>query len=88
MQDINIDKINNFLKREDLIGHDLLLRTKCLDTDSKLKAALKEREQLVSQINTLQTSLSNKESEIIKLNGMMESYVDLINNLVAEEKGE
>lgn len=88
MQEIDMQKINKFLQREDLDGHLLKLKTRCLAADGLLREVVAQKEHLLQQSSELQSQLSNANSEIQKLNGKIEGLVELINEHLMQEEGE
>jgi len=89
LKEKEIELANNFLQEDHEDEFHNLLKTKCLQTDFLLKEATRVAQEMVSQINAMRTALSNKENEILRLNGMQEGHVNMINEIVnKKEKGE
>lgn len=89
MAELNLELVNEFLKSEKLEGHELLLKNKCLQTNELLKDAIKNKNEIVAQLNKLQQDLANKENDILRLNGTLEGHVDMISEIAqTSEQGE
>ena len=84
MAEMNFEKINEFLQSDELKGHELILKSRCLETDARLREMVQEKAQIIEKINGLQVELNNKESDIVRTNGTQEGYIGMINDIVAQ----
>jgi len=88
MEELNVEAINEFLQAEHDDQFKTALKTKCLAADAALKEAVASREEAVEEANKLQEKLNTLGSEIVRLNGVMQGQVELIDELVGTATSE
>ena len=62
------------------------MKNKCLETDAALKIAVQDKSRMVEQLNQLQNALSAKDTDIVRLNGMQEAFVGVIDGIISQNK--
>ena len=75
---VDMQVVNEFIQDELLEGTDKVLRDKCVEVDKVLRTA-------VEDLNKLREAINNKNTEIARLNGILEGYLIIIQDIRQKE---
>jgi len=85
-QEDRIEKVRNFVQREDLDGASLKLKNRVLDLDNQLSTARQEFQQLQEKFKQVQAATNNKNLEVVALSQRLEGLCDLVLDLDDSEE--
>jgi hypothetical protein len=87
-QNEKLEKVREFLSREDLEATESKIKENALAVDAKLSAAKADLEQLQNQLNQVNQAANEKNIEVLGLAQQLEGLCGLIISLSDEEEEE